>query len=159
MEPRLLNNSQIKQIRVWPKNFSKNTSVIKRILGVWTHKSSQWKWNVCEWLPKQTEHDQMAGWVYLSSIVSVFENISRNWNKLCWHPRFHCISQVKIVDPNQMQGIWSNFYLFSNNGFIFFNYFTQKMDIFTNPSTQAGYDTRSIFKWSVTGLNLEFSFS
>ena len=31
--------------------------------------------------------------------------------------------------------------------------------IFTNPSTQAGYDTRSIFKLSLTGLNSEFSFS
>ena len=31
--------------------------------------------------------------------------------------------------------------------------------IFTNPSAWAGYDTRSIFKWSLTGLNSEFSFS
>ena len=31
--------------------------------------------------------------------------------------------------------------------------------IFTNPSAQAGYDTRSIFKRSLTGLNSEFSFS
>ena len=31
--------------------------------------------------------------------------------------------------------------------------------IFTNPSVQAGYDTRSIFKRSLTGLNSEFSFS
>ena len=31
--------------------------------------------------------------------------------------------------------------------------------IFTNPSTRAGYDTRSIFKRSLTGLNSEFSFS
>ena len=31
--------------------------------------------------------------------------------------------------------------------------------IFTNPSTQAGYDTRSIFKRSLTELNSEFSFS
>ena len=31
--------------------------------------------------------------------------------------------------------------------------------IFTNPSTRAGYDTRSIFKQSLTGLNSEFSFS
>ena len=30
---------------------------------------------------------------------------------------------------------------------------------FTNPSAQAGYNTRSIFKWSLTGLNSEFSFS
>ena len=31
--------------------------------------------------------------------------------------------------------------------------------IFTNPSASAGYDTRSIFKRSLTGLNSEFSFS
>ena len=30
--------------------------------------------------------------------------------------------------------------------------------IFTNPSAQAGYDTRSIFKWILGGLNSEFSF-
>ena len=31
--------------------------------------------------------------------------------------------------------------------------------LFTNPSARAGYDTRSIFKWSLTGFNSEFSFS
>ena len=31
--------------------------------------------------------------------------------------------------------------------------------IFANPCTQAGYDTRSIFKRSLTGLNSEISFS
>ena len=31
--------------------------------------------------------------------------------------------------------------------------------IFTNPSARAGYDTRSIFKQRLTGLNSEFSFS
>ena len=31
--------------------------------------------------------------------------------------------------------------------------------IFTKPSTRAGYDTRSIFKRSLTGLNSVFSFS
>ena len=37
---------------------------------------------------------------------------------------------------------------------------TIKMKIlFTNPSARAGYDTRSIFKRSLTGLNSEFSFS
>ena len=30
--------------------------------------------------------------------------------------------------------------------------------IFTNPSARAGYDTRSIFKRSLTGLNSEYSF-
>ena len=33
-----------------------------------------------------------------------------------------------------------------------------KITLFTNPSAQAGYDTRSIFKRSLTGLNSEFSF-
>ena len=28
--------------------------------------------------------------------------------------------------------------------------------IFTNPSARAGYDTRSIFRWSLSGLNSEF---
>ena len=33
------------------------------------------------------------------------------------------------------------------------------MILFTNPSARAGYDTRSIFKRSLTSLNSEFSFS
>ena len=31
--------------------------------------------------------------------------------------------------------------------------------LFTNPSARAGYDTKSIFKRSLTGFNSEFSFS
>ena len=31
--------------------------------------------------------------------------------------------------------------------------------LFTNPSARVAYDTRSIFKRSLTVLNLEFSFS
>ena len=31
--------------------------------------------------------------------------------------------------------------------------------IFTNPTARVGYDTRSIFKQSLTGFNSEFSFS
>ena len=34
-----------------------------------------------------------------------------------------------------------------------------QLTIFTNPSARAGYDTRSIFKRSLTGLNSDFSFS
>ena len=33
------------------------------------------------------------------------------------------------------------------------------MILYTNPSARAGYDTRSIFKRSLTGFNSEFSFS
>ena len=35
----------------------------------------------------------------------------------------------------------------------------KRLTIFTNPTARAGYDIRSIFKWSLTGLNSEFSFS
>ena len=40
-----------------------------------------------------------------------------------------------------------------------YNYFLNVGSIFINPSARAGYDTRSIFKQSLTGLNSEFSFS
>ena len=33
------------------------------------------------------------------------------------------------------------------------------LSMFTNPSARAGYDTRSIFKQSLAGLNSELSFS
>ena len=41
----------------------------------------------------------------------------------------------------------------------FQDFLTSLIIIFTNPSAQAGYDKRSIFKRSLTGLNSEFSFS
>ena len=34
-----------------------------------------------------------------------------------------------------------------------------RLIIFSNPFTRTGYDTRSIFKRSLTGFNSEFSFS
>ena len=37
--------------------------------------------------------------------------------------------------------------------------FNEGLILFTNPYDQAGYETRSIFKWSLTDLNSEFSFS
>ena len=50
----------------------------------------------------------------------------------------------------------SNFYrLFSK---LFRTVINAPTTLFTDPSAQAGYDTRSIFKRSLTGLNSEFSF-
>ena len=40
-----------------------------------------------------------------------------------------------------------------------FQFYFQFLTIFTKPSARAGYDTRSIFKRSLTGFNSEFSFS
>ena len=39
------------------------------------------------------------------------------------------------------------------------NEFRNYLSYLPNPSARAGYDTRSIFKWSLTGLNSEYSFS
>ncbi len=55
-----------------------------------------------------------------------------------------------------LEGVRANIYIYirdlvSNN--------LQGLILFTNPSARAGYDTRSIFKRSLTGLNSEFSFS
>ena len=46
-------------------------------------------------------------------------------------------------------------------GMMWFSFETtpKTITMFTNPSARAGYDTRSILKWSLTGLNSEFSFS
>ena len=44
-------------------------------------------------------------------------------------------------------------------GCVFWHINHCRLSIFTNPSTRAGYDTRLIFKGSLTGLNSEFSFS
>ena len=44
-------------------------------------------------------------------------------------------------------GILNQMFLFNPQGYAFY------------PTPWAGCDTRSIFNWSVTGLNLEFSFS
>ena len=58
-------------------------------------------------------------------------------------------------------------YIFLSSNFIFIPVFLSLssnslnffITIFTNPSARVGYDTRSVFKWSFTGLNSEFSFS
>ena len=38
-------------------------------------------------------------------------------------------------------------------------FFLLAIHIYPPPNTRAGHDTRLIFKWSLTGLNSEFSFS
>ena len=47
----------------------------EQMFRVQTHKLSQWKWNVHEWLSSQIKHGWMADKVDPCSIVSVFEQI------------------------------------------------------------------------------------
>ena len=49
-------------------------------------------------------------------------------------------------------------YIYIYNKQIYINFYIYLI-LFTNSSAQAGYDIRSIFKRSLTGLNSEFSFS
>ena len=63
----------------------------------------------------------------------------------------------------QYEGTWKNIiqigkFMVTDDGYWNRNVKTN-FTIFTNPSARAGYDTRSIFKRSFTGLNSEFSFS
>ena len=60
--------------------------------------------------------------------------------------------------------VWLNWIAWYRTDYLFKNGFgikkSTKVDIIiTNPSDRAGYDTRSIFKRSLTVLNSEFSFS
>ena len=72
---------------------------------------------------------------------------------------YSCIIVFKYFDHSFSNNHSSNIFCFNKE----FHYI-QKIDIntvfiFTNPSARAGYDTRSTFKRSLTGLNSEFSFS
>ena len=78
----------------------------------------------------------------------VFHN-SVSWRSLSW---------VQVTASLHHYYYYLNFVcLFVCLGFMLF--FFYGISIFTNPSARAGYDTRSIFKQSLTGFNSEFSFS
>ena len=55
---------------------------------------------------------------------------------------------------NSFSSCDTNNYLHINNLLTFFYW----IYIFPNPSARAGYDTRSIFKWSLTGSFIEYKF-
>ena len=73
-------------------------------------------------------------WCFFATCLSLI------WYNLCKH--YWIICTLFYAFDNEK---WKNCNL---NHFI----------IFTSPSARAGYDTRSIFKQSLTGLNSEFSY-
>ena len=64
----------------------------------------------------------------------------------CW---YYPWADIILSISSDTQHLWTWWHFGEHTGLI----------IFTNPSARAGYDTRSIFKWTLTGLNSEFSFS
>ena len=63
-----------------------------------------------------------------------------------------------LSNPSTMNWMWHKVN-FKQNLMNWIHRFPSPISIFTNPSTQAGYDAKSILKQSLTGLNSEFSFS
>ena len=61
----------------------------------------------------------------------------------------------KVIPPIYFHKYYNRYRRHNNN--VGENKFS--VTIFTNTSTRAGYDTRSIFKRSLTGLNSDFSLS
>ena len=72
----------------------------------------------------------------------------------------HSIHQQINKQPTSFMGFFILFFLIRNIRLILFRQFVSCIYTYLpNPSTRAGYDTRSISKRSLTGLNSEFSFS
>ena len=67
---------------------------------------------------------------------------------------FHCFWQPFLSTAS----LWNNVYI-SSVWTRFCSLIIYLLSYLPNPSARAGYDTRSIFKRSLTGLNSEFSFS
>ena len=73
-----------------------------------------------------------------------------------------CFLFIPIVLSDLYVVFFLGTFLFEASLFVLLVSFTTQVlyfCIFTNPSARAGYDTRSIFKRSLTGLNSEFFFS
>ena len=114
---------------------------------------------------------QSCSFNYYSCIVQVFENDEKSMGFLCSHgvlpttvTWLHCRT---LCAYRKDQKIWRcrkrisvpkskkttcSFTISDFKGSFLHTYLP-------NPSARAGYDTRSIFKRSLTGLNSEFSFS
>ena len=86
----------------------------------------------CQCILQPQPTGQSSIWSYLSSVGTFLLLALSDW-----------ATRHRVVN-------WFSFCLLNLHvGFI----------LFTNPSARAGYDTRSIFKRSLTGFNSEFSFS
>ena len=109
----------------------------------------------------QVIHGRINGNIY----TEILEKIFRNLQLLQDMVGISC-----DIDPKHIAKLTKEW--FENNSFSTLNWSRKSPDLnpienswntlkvlFTNPSARAGYDTRSIFKRSLTGFNSEFSFS
>ena len=91
--------------------------------------------------------------------------LKRTWtisNNLLFRLFSACTLLYSIKYSTQIGTIFRQIYIIKEIFFILFfvKYILSfSLVLFTNPSARAGYDTRSVFKRSLIGLNSEFSFS
>ena len=95
----------------------------------WFVSSSRIVWFVSSFVSVRSSQHIFAYFFPFIDIFSCFRNFFTNPSNLIFHP-----------------------------GFVFL-FWAPRISIFTNPSARAEYDTKSISKRSLTGLNSEFSFS
>ena len=76
--------------------------------------------------------------------------ICNHANKAIFNSIFHLIKMYLSIISASFRGLF-------NSKFFHVDELMKYMDIFTNPTIRVGCDTRSIFKWSLTGLT-EHSF-
>ena len=106
------------------------------------NKYSEYQWSLCEdiWIIGLLMGMQ-AGFTKYCCFLCLWDSraVSQHYKQKDWGSRStfvpgeHSLKENPLVDKNKV--------------------------LFTNPSARAGYDTRSIFKRSLTGFNSEFSFS
>ena len=108
----------------------------------------------------------------MEKILERESDIYTNYNRCSWYSHRKKLNWTCGRGNKRTSGDHPNYYIVQNG------YNTEKsagdlgrfavtqtsvkdhqLTIFTNPSARAGYDTRSIFKRSLTDLNSEFSFS
>ena len=89
--------------------------------------------------------------------LSTHKNVA--WQSKQWYSNFVYHARLDAL-KNYMRIICEFLFIHMTMYIIIFKGFASSCySYLPNPSAQAGYDTRSIFKRSLTGLNSEFSFS
>ena len=100
--------------------------------------------------------------IYHQTSTCIMHLIIVQWNLIFKNPASIEIFTINSVYMGKSTSIYIHTSIYSDpqtDCFVVSQFFCVARLYLPNPSAKAGYDTRSIFKWSLTGLNSEFSFS
>ena len=117
----------------------------------WTIQRYKGSWFLLEWSSYPPILCPLSLTPYFYDIRTRTEEIKKTEGTYTWvGSRFSALPRKAISDFWHSSLLWLWYICTTLN---------TRLILFTNPSARAGYDTRSIFKQSLTGLNSEFSFS